>query len=437
MYREPAPRARRCSSSRSTRRTARPRRRPAVASRTAASTSSGRAALSAVVFPNHCSGQPDRAGEGAALHALRPRRVRRRRARAPRRARPQACAAGQLRHLAGRLRRQPTTAPAALAKPASATVRSCRAACRRRARQRASTAASSRTAAAARSIAARARAACHVDRPRLAPGVRLRVRRLRRRVRVPARLRPGRLLAAAPARGDSCVPALPAGLDCGFVSDGCDGSLLRHLRRRRSLRRRRRPTCATSPTAIRSTATTSAPSAACIGDGCGAAVTCGPCPPGRPAASAARPTSARAASRARCADAGAECGIIGDGCGDVIDCGPCPAGRCAAPSSQPVRQRRDCKPPSCADAGARVRPRSATAAAAGRLRRRAPRASCAASSAPYQCGAAPACTPRDVRGRSARSAALIGDGCGTSTAAMPERRCGTSEQVLAVTLRFF
>ena len=53
-----------------------------------------------------------------------------------------------------------------------------------------------------------------------------------------------------------------------------------------------------------------------------------------------------------CESVGAECGMIGDGCGDAIDCGPCPPGSACGAGGMPNICGGDCPPLSCEDHGA-------------------------------------------------------------------------------------
>ncbi len=61
------------------------------------------------------------------------------------------------------------------------------------------------------------------------------------------------------------------------------------------------------------------------GDGCGAALDCGPCPAGETCVRGMCESNATCAP-ITCAAQGIQCGPAGDGCGNPIDCGPCPTG---------------------------------------------------------------------------------------------------------------
>jgi hypothetical protein len=61
-----------------------------------------------------------------------------------------------------------------------------------------------------------------------------------------------------------------------------------------------------------------------INDGCGAAVDCGPCPPGE-VCGLIEPNKCAACEPRTCEEAGVECGMVGDGCGGTLDC-QCPEG---------------------------------------------------------------------------------------------------------------
>ena len=65
------------------------------------------------------------------------------------------------------------------------------------------------------------------------------------------------------------------------------------------------------------------------GDGCGAQIDCGPCPPGETCGGGGRPGECGGpmCQKRTCQDVNANCGFIGDGCGGIVDCGPCPPGQ--------------------------------------------------------------------------------------------------------------
>jgi hypothetical protein len=73
------------------------------------------------------------------------------------------------------------------------------------------------------------------------------------------------------------------------------------------------------------------------GDGCGAAVQCGDCPPGQQCGGGGKPgvCGDQVCIPKSCEALGIECGLAGDGCGNLIDCGGCPLPNICGGSGQP------------------------------------------------------------------------------------------------------
>jgi hypothetical protein len=123
----------------------------------------------------------------------------------------------------------------------------------------------------------------------------------------------------------ACTPKGCGTATCGFVPDGCGGSV-------------NCGTCATgtcggggtpgvcgSGTCAPRTCTLPAPATQCgpLGDNCGNLLDCGPCPTGFSCFS--NKCVPPSCTPRTCSAAMANCGPVADGCGNLLDCGPCVA----------------------------------------------------------------------------------------------------------------
>lgn len=159
----------------------------------------------------------------------------------------------------------------------------------------------------------------------------------------------------------TCTPqACPAAFECGVASDGCDGTANCGVCTPPE-------TCGGGgvsnvcgiPECDPLTCSEQDAECGWVGNGCGQAVDCGPCPPGQ-ACGAGGPNQCDGCEPRTCAQAnnqipgtGQLCGQIGDGCGEAVDCGPCPMGEiCGAVSPNRCGPGTMCTPRTCNQAGA-------------------------------------------------------------------------------------
>jgi hypothetical protein len=149
----------------------------------------------------------------------------------------------------------------------------------------------------------------------------------------------------------TCEPATqcPAGQDCGYAPDGCNGLIA----------------CGTCPDgeacgvgqppvpnqcgSVSCTPDTACPSDQECGfasDGCNGVISCGKCPSGQTCNNGH--CGSGSCSPQSCAQQGIECGQAGDQCGNQIQCPACPSGdTCISGKCVP----QSCQPKSCTDQG--------------------------------------------------------------------------------------
>jgi hypothetical protein len=218
----------------------------------------------------------------------------------------------------------------------------------------------------------------------------------------------------------TCTPkACPANLECGVVSDGCDGTADcgtctppetcggGGVANMCGIPQCDPLTCADQP------------SIECgwTGNGCGQAIDCGDCPPGQ-VCGAGGPNQCDGCQPRTCAQAnnqipgtGQLCGQLGDGCGEAIDCGPCPTGEvCGAVSPNRCGPGDTCQPQTCADQDAecgKVGNGCGGVVNCGPC----PTGEVCGFETPFQCDAPPPCTPTTCDDEGAECGD-IGDGCG-------------------------
>lgn len=218
----------------------------------------------------------------------------------------------------------------------------------------------------------------------------------------------------------TCMPqACPANLECGVVSDGCDGVANCGVCTPPE-------TCGGGGVAnmcgipeCNPLSCNAQPDIECgwTGNGCGQAIDCGDCPPGQ-VCGAGGPNQCDGCEPRTCAQAnnqipgtGQLCGQIGDGCGEAINCGPCPAGEiCGAVSPNRCGPGQTCQPRNCQQQNAecgKVGNGCGGVVDCGPC----PSGEVCGFETPFQCDAPPPCVPTTCEEEEAECGD-IGDGCG-------------------------
>jgi hypothetical protein len=147
----------------------------------------------------------------------------------------------------------------------------------------------------------------------------------------------------------ACVPAAdcPAGQDCGYAPDGCNGLIACGTCPSGELCGVGQPPVPNQCGSISCTPETACPKAQKCGfasDGCNGVITCGTCPSGQTCQGGTCGSGSCAPKS--CAEQSIECGEAGDQCGNQIQCPACPSGdTCISGKCVP----ESCQPQSCAD----------------------------------------------------------------------------------------
>ncbi len=164
------------------------------------------------------------------------------------------------------------------------------------------------------------------------------------------------------------------------------------------------------------------------GDGCGASLDCGPCPPGEVCGLISpNQCDAITCSPTTCEALGYECGMAGDGCGNAIDCGPCPEGWTCGAAGPNKCGTATCTPTTCEALGyecGMVGDGCGNALDCGECP---PPAVCGLFE-PGKCGT-PTCTPKTCAEQDIECGAA-GDGCGAALdcgPCPPHEICGLNE----------
>lgn len=218
----------------------------------------------------------------------------------------------------------------------------------------------------------------------------------------------------------TCMPqACPANLECGVVSDGCSGTANCGVCTPPE-------TCGGGGVPnmcgipeCDPLSCNDQPSIECgwTGNGCGQAIDCGDCPPGQ-VCGAGGPNQCDGCQPRTCAQAnnqipgtGQLCGNVGDGCGEAIDCGPCPEGEiCGAVSPNRCGPGQTCQPLNCAQQDAEC---GQVGNGCGGIVNcgPCPVGEVCGFETPFQCDPPPPCVPLTCEEEGAECGD-IGDGCG-------------------------
>jgi hypothetical protein len=149
----------------------------------------------------------------------------------------------------------------------------------------------------------------------------------------------------------TCVPATkcPAGQDCGYAPDGCNGLVPCGTCPDGELCGVGQPPVPNQCGTVGCTPADSCPDGQECGyasDGCNGVVSCGMCPAGQTCVNGK--CGSGSCTPKSCAQQGIECGQAGDQCGNQIQCPACPTGEaCVGGKCQP----QQCQPQSCSDQG--------------------------------------------------------------------------------------